>query len=58
MDQVYYSAAFSLKPRSLEEHEQLVFYLRLRQLEFLANYGHRLGQELQEIPGGSHGSSH
>ena len=49
MDQVYYSAAFYLKPRSSEEHEHLMYYVKLRRLELLANYGHYLGQELQEI---------
>ncbi|KAL2048000.1 hypothetical protein ABVK25_011096 [Lepraria finkii] len=49
MDQVYYSAAFFLKPRSVEEHEHLMCYVKLRRLELLANYGDYLGQELQEI---------
>ena len=49
MDQVYYSAAFYLKPRSSEEHEHLMHYVKLRRLELLANYGHYLGQELQQI---------
>ena len=49
MDQVYYSAAFFFKPRSSEEHERLIYYLKLRRLELLANYGNYLGQELQEI---------
>ncbi|MCJ1306219.1 hypothetical protein MMC08_009037 [Hypocenomyce scalaris] len=49
MDQVYYSAAFYLKPRSLEEHEHLMHYVKLRRLELLANYGHYLGQQMQEI---------
>jgi hypothetical protein len=49
MDQVYYSAAFYLKPRSSEEHEHLMHYVKLRRLELLANYGDYLGQELQEI---------
>jgi len=49
MDQVYYSAAFFLKPRSSEEHEHLMYYVKLRRLELLANYGDYLGQELQEI---------
>ena len=48
MDQVYYSAAFYLKPRSLEEHVHLMYYVKLRRLELLANYGDHLGQELQE----------
>ena len=49
MDQVYYSAAFYLKPRSSEEYERLMHYVKLRRLELLANYGDYLGQELQEI---------
>lgn len=49
MDQVYYSAAFYLKPRSSEDHERLMQYVKLRRLELLANYGDYLGQELQEI---------
>lgn len=49
MDQVYYSAAYYLKPRSVEEHEHLMYYVKLRRLELLANYGDYLGQELQEI---------
>ena len=49
MDEVYCSAAFYFKPRSLEEYEHLMLYVKLRRLEFLANYGEYLGQELQEI---------
>jgi hypothetical protein len=49
MDQVYHSAAFYFKPRSSEEHEHLMCYVKLRRLELLANYGDYLGQELQEI---------
>ncbi|KAI9772749.1 MAG: hypothetical protein M1840_000344 [Geoglossum simile] len=49
MDKVYYSAAFFFKPRSSEEHEHLMHYVKLRRLELLANYGDYLGQELQEI---------
>ena len=47
MDTVYYKSAFYLKPRSSEEHEHLMQYVKLRRLEFLANYGDYLGQELQ-----------
>ena len=39
MDTVYYSSAFYVKPRSSEEHEHLMYYVKLRRLEFLANYG-------------------
>jgi hypothetical protein len=49
MDRVYYSAAFFFKPRSSQEHEHLMQYVKLRRLELLANYGDYLGQELQEI---------
>ena len=49
LDQVYYSAAFYLKPRSSEEHEHLMHYIKLRRLELLANYGDYLGQGLGEI---------
>ena len=49
MDEVYCSAAFYFKPRSSEEYEHLMLYVKLRRLEFLANYGDYLGQELQEI---------
>lgn len=49
MDKVYFSAAFYLKPRSSEEHEHLMRYVKLRRLEFLANYGDYFGQELQII---------
>ena len=49
MDEVYYSAAFYFKPRSSEEYEHLMLYVKLRRLELLANYGDYLGQELQEI---------
>ena len=49
MDQVYYSAAFYLKARSSDEYESLMCYVKLRRLEFLANYGDYLGQDLQEI---------
>jgi hypothetical protein len=49
MDQVYYSAAFYLKPRPPAEYEHLRHYVKPRRLELLANYGDYLGQELQEI---------
>jgi len=49
MDRVYRSGAFFLKPRSSEEYEHLNYYVKLRRLELLANYGDYLGQELQEI---------
>ncbi|KAI4127372.1 MAG: hypothetical protein LQ338_003248, partial [Usnochroma carphineum] len=37
------------EPRSLEEHEHFMHYVKLRRLELLANYGDYLGQELQQI---------
>lgn len=49
MDQVYYSAAFFFKPRSSEEHEHLMHYVKLRRLELLVNYGDYLGQKLQKV---------
>ena len=48
MDQVYCSAAFYLRSRSSEEHKRLMNYVKLRQLELLANHGDYLGQELQK----------
>lgn len=49
LDQVYHSAAFYFDPRQPEEHDRLMYYVKLRRLELLANYGDYLGQELQEI---------
>lgn len=49
MDQVYHTAAFYFEPRSSEEYERLMIYLKLRRLESMANYGDYLRQELQEI---------
>ena len=49
MDRVYYSAAFHFKPRSSNEHERLMTYVKLRRLELLANYGDYVRQELQVI---------
>lgn len=49
MDQVYFSAAFYLKPRSPEGHYHLMLYVKLRRLELLANYRNYLGQELYHI---------
>ena len=49
MDQAYYSAEFYLEPRSSEEYDHLMLYLKLRWLEFMANYSNYLGKELQEI---------
>lgn len=45
LDKVYYSKAFYFKPRPPEEHERLTSYVKLRQLELLANYGDYLGHE-------------
>ena len=49
MDRVYSSAWFYFQPRSSEEHDRLMHYVKLRRLEFVANYGPYLGQELQVI---------
>ena len=45
LDKVYYGKAFYFKPRPPEEHERLTSYVKLRQLELLANYGDYLGHE-------------
>ena len=42
---MYYSKSFYFKPRSSEEHERFVDYVKLRQLELLANYGDYLEHE-------------
>lgn len=49
LDKVYHSSAFYFRSRTPEEHEACMFYVKLRRLEMLANYGDWLGQELQEI---------
>ena len=49
MDKVYHSSAFFFKPLTPDEHEECMYYVKLRRLEMLANYGDWLGQELQEI---------
>ena len=49
MDKVFFSARYYIKPRSSEEHEHLVHYVKLRRLELLVNHGNYLGQELQVI---------
>lgn len=49
LDRVYYSESFYLGSRTTEEHERLMMFVKLRQLELLANYGDYLGQELQEF---------
>lgn len=46
---VYFSASFYLKPRTSKKHDHLMCYIKLRQLEFLANYGDYLRQELTQI---------
>ena len=60
LDQVYYSKSFYFKPRS-EEHERFIDYVKLRQLELLANYGDYLEHEaslfradLKEAASGAH----
>lgn len=49
MDRVYYSAAFYLRPRDPKEYQDLMYYVKLRRLELLANYGDYLGQNIQQI---------
>lgn len=49
LDQVYYSAAFYFKPASSEDHQRYIYFVKLRRLELLANYGDYLGYELQGI---------
>lgn len=48
-DEVYCSYTFYFKAQSPEEQERNQEYLRLRKIEFKANYGDYLGQELQEF---------
>ena len=48
MDQVYHSAAFYLKPRSSEEYERLMLYLKLRRLEFMAKKYEKVLLSIQE----------
>ena len=61
LDKVYYSAAFYFKPRSPDEHQHLMGYVKLRQLELRANYGDYLGHkaslfrsEIKEAAAGLH----
>ncbi|KAL8823161.1 MAG: hypothetical protein Q9191_006118 [Dirinaria sp. TL-2023a] len=49
MDEAYCCTAFLFRPRTSDEHQHLMVYVKLRRLELLANYGDYLGQELQEI---------
>ncbi len=41
----HYSASFYFKPRLADEHEYLMKFVKLRQLELRANYGDHLGHE-------------
>lgn len=50
LDKVYYSGTFCLKPRSTEEYDRPVLYVKLRRLKLLVNYGDYLGHELQFFP--------
>ena len=61
LDQVYYSKSFYFKPRSSDEHERFMNYVKLRRLELLANYGDYLEHEvshfradLKEAASGAH----
>lgn len=49
LDKVYASGVFYFKVASQQEQDQLDWYLRLRRLELLANYGDYLGQESQHL---------
>lgn len=49
LDRVYFSAAFYFRARLSDEYNTFMYYVNLRRLELLANYGDCLGQELQEI---------
>ena len=49
LDTVYYTEDFYFKPRQGKDHDQLQAFVKLRQLEMLANYGDYLNQELQEL---------
>ncbi|KAM0795317.1 hypothetical protein BDR22DRAFT_871703 [Usnea florida] len=45
LDKVHYSASFYFKPRSPDELEHLMSFVKLRRLELRANYGDYLGHE-------------
>jgi hypothetical protein len=45
LDRVYYTEAFYFKPRQGKDYEQLLAFVKLRQLELLANYGDASGIE-------------
>ena len=45
LDKVYYSASFYFKPRSPDELEHLMSFVKLWRLELRANYGDYLGHE-------------
>lgn len=49
LDRVYYSAAFYFKPASSEDHQRYMYFVKLRRLELLANYGDYLGYEVQGV---------
>ena len=49
LDQVYYSAAFYFKPASSEDYQRCMYFVKLRRLELLVNYGDYLRYELQGI---------
>ncbi len=61
LDKVYYSSSFYFKPRSPDEYEHLMDFVKLRQLELRANYGDYLGYEasllrakMKEAAAGAH----
>ena len=49
MDKVYHSPGSFFKPLTPDEHQEFMYYVKLRRLEMLANYGDWLGRELQKI---------
>ena len=49
LDKVYYSASFFFKPGSPDEHEHLMNYVKLRQLELRASYGDYLELEVSHF---------
>lgn len=51
LDKLYHSKSFHFKPRSPEEHERLMNYVKLRQLELLANYSDYPGHEASVFRG-------
>lgn len=52
LDRVFYTEAFYFEPRQGKDYEQLLAFVKLRQLELLTNYEDYLGHELQELRAG------